>query len=204
ALRVTTGSFVERGEAARQLDMFARRITGLAKARSVAAMVRLIVQSGEPVLLAGWHRDVYDIWQDVLADLRPVLYTGTESQSQKDKAKAAFMAGETDLMIISLRSGAGLDGLQHRCSTVVFGEFDWSPQVHRQVVGRVRRPGQQRQVEAIYMHTDDGSDPLIIETLGVKSSQSRGILDPLKGVEHVHSDESRLQRLAARYLENAS
>ncbi|SFF45441.1 SNF2 family N-terminal domain-containing protein [Aureimonas phyllosphaerae] len=203
ALRVTTGDFMQRGQAARELDMFARRITGLSKARSVAAMVRMIVESGEPVLLAGWHRDVYDIWMDVLADLKPVLYTGTESQSQKDKAKATFMEGRTNLMIISLRSGAGLDGLQHRCATVVFGEFDWSPQVHKQVVGRVRRPGQRRPVEAIYLQSEDGSDPLIIETLGLKSSQSRGILDPMKGAEHIHTDDSRLQKLAAQYLEKA-
>lgn len=200
ALRVTGGSFVERGQAARELDVFARRVTGLAKARSVAAMVRMIVESGEPVLLAGWHRDVYDIWMKALGDLNPVLYTGTESQAQKDRAKADFMEGRTNLMIISLRSGAGLDGLQHRCATVVFGEFDWSPQVHKQVIGRVRRPGQKRQVEAIFLASENGSDPVIIETLGLKSSQSRGILDPMKGAEHVVSDESRLMKLANQYL----
>lgn len=204
ALKVTTGSFVERGQAARELDMFARRITGLSKAHSVAAMVRMIVEGGEPVVLAGWHRDVYDIWMETLADLKPLLYTGSESQRQKDAAKAAFMAGETNLIVLSLRSGAGLDGLQHRCATVVFGEFDWSPQVHLQVIGRVRRPGQRREVEAIFLHSDDGSDPLIIETLGLKSSQSRGILDPMKGAEHIHTDESRLQKLAASYLEKSA
>ena len=200
ALRVTTGSFTERGQAARELDAFSRRVTGLAKARSVAAMVRLIVESGESVLLAGWHRDVYAIWLEALADLKPVLYTGSESQVQKDAAKKAFIDGDARVMIISLRSGAGLDGLQKRGATVVFGEFDWSPQVHKQVVGRLRRPGQVRQVEAIYLASESGSDPVIIETLGIKSSQSRGILDPMKGAEHVHSDESRLMKLAERYL----
>jgi SNF2 family DNA or RNA helicase len=201
ALRVTTGSFADSGMAARELDMFARRITGISKAHGVAAMVRLLVKSGEPVLLAGWHRDVYEIWLDDLKDLKPVMYTGSESQAAKDKAKKAFMSGETDVMIISLRSGAGLDGLQHRCSTVVMGEFDWSPMVHRQVIGRLRRPGQPRQVDAIYLHSEDGSDPVIIETLGLKSSQSRGVLDPMAGVEYVHSDESRLKKLAAQYLQ---
>ena len=194
----------DRGQAARELDMFARRVTGIAKAKAVAAVVRMIVEEGEPVLLAGWHRDVYDIWLKELGDLKPVLYTGSESQAQKDKAKAAFIGGRTDLMIISLRSGAGLDGLQNRAATVVFGELDWSPQVHRQVIGRLRRPGQTREVEAIYLHTEDGSDPVLIEMLGLKSSQSRGILDPMKGVEHVSADDSRLMRLADQYLKRSA
>ncbi len=76
-------------------------------------------------------------------------------------------------MIISLRSGVGLDGLQHRCCTVVIGELDWSPQVHEQIVGRLERPGQTQQVQAIYLHANGGSDPLIIDMLGLKASQAR-------------------------------
>ena len=43
-----------------------------------------------------------------LAEFRPVLYTGTESAKQKSDAKRAFIVGETDLFMMSLRSGAGL------------------------------------------------------------------------------------------------
>lgn len=201
AIKVTSGSFVERGSAARELDAFARHTTGVAKAKSVAAYVRVLLTAGVPVLLTGWHRDVYDIWLEDLADFKPLLYTGTESTTQKNAAKRAFMSGESNLLILSLRSGAGLDGLQLRCSTVVFGELDWSPQVHRQVIGRLRRPGQTKQVDAIYLHSNSGSDPLMIETLGVKASQARNIVDPLAGAEVVFSDESRIQALAKSYLE---
>ncbi|MEE7460625.1 DEAD/DEAH box helicase [Methylobacterium fujisawaense] len=201
---VEAPSFTERGQAARELDIYARMITGVAKARYVAAVVRILLDAGEPVLLAGWHRDVYEIWNEELKAYRPVMYTGSESDTQKARAKARFCDGDTNLMIISLRSGAGLDGLQHRCSTVVFGELDWSPKVHEQVVGRLDRPGQQEQVTAIYLHADDGSDPLIINMLGLKASQSRGITDPLAGIEHVYSDESRLKLLAEQYLARGS
>lgn len=201
ALKVTSGSFSERGQAARELDLLARQITGVAKAKPVAAYVRMLVEAGQPVLLAAWHREVYDIWLKDLADLNPMLYTGTESASQKDKTKKAFIDGETDLMIISLRSGAGIDGLQKRCSTVVFGELDWSPSVLAQCVGRVDRPGQKNEVTAIYLWTNSGSDPLILNMLGLKASQARGIVDPLKGVGEVYTDESRIKLLAERYLE---
>lgn len=201
AIKVTTGSFVERGSAARELDMFARHTTGVAKAKHVAAYVRVLLEAGVPLLLTGWHRDVYDIWLDDLADFRPIMYTGSETTAQKNKAKRAFIEGESDLFILSLRSGAGLDGLQKRCSTVVFGELDWSPQVHKQVIGRLRRPGQTHQVDAIYLHSDFGSDPLMVEVLGVKASQARNIVDPLAGAETVFSDESRIQALARMFLE---
>ncbi|WP_297105194.1 DEAD/DEAH box helicase [uncultured Devosia sp.] len=200
ALKVLHGSFMESGQAARELDIRMRQVTGVAKARGVAALVRLLVESGEKVLLAGWHREVYDIWLSELRDLFPVMYTGTETGKGKLKAKRAFMDGTAKVMIISLRSGAGLDGLQHSCRTVVFGELDWSPQVHKQVIGRLRRPGQGGQVDAIYTHTNGGSDPVIMEMLGLKTSQSQGITDPFSGTTQQHSDDSRIKRLAANYL----
>jgi hypothetical protein len=200
AIKVTTGSFVERGSAARELDAFTRQVTGVAKAKSVAAYVRVLLEAGVPVLLAGWHREVYDIWLEDLAEFRPAMYTGSETAAQKNKTKQSFINGDTDLLILSLRSGAGLDGLQRRGSTVVFGELDWSPQVHKQVIGRLRRPGQTRQVDAIYLHSNFGSDPLMIEVLGVKASQARNIVDPLAGAEMVFSDHSRIQALAQMYL----
>jgi len=202
AIRVTTGSFEESGKAAREFNALMRHNTGVAKARHVAAFVRILVGGGVPVLLGGWHRDVWDIWMAELAEFNPVLYTGTESTRQKDAAKAAFIEGRTDLFMISLRSGSGLDGLQYRSHTVVVGELDWSPQVHHQLIGRVRRPGQAHQVDAIYLVANAGADPYMVSTLGLKSSQSRGIIDPLAGVEMQVSDASRIRRLAELYLQD--
>lgn len=201
ASTVVGGSFSERGQAARELDIMARMVTGLAKAKAVAAYVRVLLEADIPVLLAGWHREVYDIWGKELGEFNPVLYTGTETPSQKDRAKAAFISGDTNLMLISLRSGAGLDGLQTRCSHVVFGELDWSPKVHEQVIGRLDRPGQADQVTAIFLHANGGSDPLIVSMLGLKASQAQGIVDPGKGIVPVMSDGSRIRALAERYLE---
>lgn len=201
AIKVTTASFMERGQAARELDALARQVTGVAKARHVAAYVRILLDEGIPVLLAGWHREVYDIWNRELAAYKPAMYTGSESPAAKEREKDRFVNGDTALMIISLRSGEGVDGLQARAATVVIGEFDWSPKVHEQVIGRLDRPGQtDDEVTAIYLHTDEGSDPVIMNILGVKGSQSRGITDPMAGVVQVYSDESRIKLLAERYL----
>jgi hypothetical protein len=205
ALKVVGGgSFVAKGQAAREFDALMRHTTGVAKARGVAAFVKILLEARQPVLLCGWHRAVYDIWLEELRSFGPVLFTGSESQPQKKRAKQAFVSGATNCLIMSLRSGVGLDGLQKRGHTVVFGELDWSPQVHKQVIGRLRRPGQTRQVDAIYLVADGGADPAIVATLGLKGSQAAGIVDPLKPVEAQHSDATRIRQLAELYLRGRS
>lgn len=200
ATTATTGSFHERGQAIRELDMRVRQQTGVAKAKSVAALVRILVEGGTPVLLTGWHRDVYSVWNEELKDLRPAMYTGSETAGQKGNEAQRFLAGDTDILIMSLRSGAGLDGLQHRCSTVVFGELDWSPGVHHQVIGRLDREGQKDPVTALFLVVEDGSDPPMMEILGLKASEAAQILDPALGVQAAHTDESHLRTLVERYL----
>lgn len=203
AVTATTATFTERGEASRQLDLLLRQATGVAKAKAVAAYVRLIVEAGEPVILWGWHREVYDIWNEALADLKPAMFTGSETPRQKDEQKRRFLSGETDVFIMSLRSGAGLDGLQARASTGVFGELDWSPQMHHQCIGRMNREGQRcwpDPVTAIYLVADDGSDPPMQEVLGLKASQAHAIVDPTLGVQTTFSDAGRLSALVQKYL----
>lgn len=201
AVKITSGSFVERGSAARELDMLVRQTTGVSKAREVAAYVKILLENNEPVVLAGWHREVYEIWKEALKEYNPVFYTGTESDKQKNEAKEKFIKGETNLFIISLRSGIGLDGLQKRCRTVVLGELDWSPKVHEQLIGRVDRDGQTEQVTAIYLVSEYGSDPVIIDLLGLKSSQSHGIVDPLTAPVVNVNDDSRIKILAEKFLQ---
>lgn len=205
AKTAATGSFTERGEATRQLDLRVRQQTGIAKAKHVAAVVRILVESGTPLILAGWHREVYSIWLEELSDLAPAMYTGSESPAQKRREMARFLDGETDVFILSLRSGRGVDGLQARSKFVVIGELDWSPQVHHQIIGRLDREGSitdetDEDITALYLVAEDGSDPPMMDVLGLKASQSTGIVDPDLGVATVKTDGAGLKALVDRYL----
>lgn len=204
AMTVLHGDFAEAGRAARDLDVKMRQLTGIAKARSVAAYVKLLLRDCERVLLAGWYREVYTIWREALAAFKPALYTGSETTRGKEASVARFLSSHEEtrarVMMISLRSGVGLDGLQFNCNDVVFGELDWSPQVHHQIIGRLRRPGQRLQVNAHYVHTNGGSDPVLMETLGIKADQSRGINDPGQAQKARFTDASRIKRLAEHVL----
>lgn len=132
-----SSSPTDRRDAGGELDWRMRKMTGVAKAMHVAAFTRLLIESGEKVVLLGWHHDVYDLWKklfsdDKLGNLKPAFFTGRESPLMKDEQRRRFMEGQTPLLIVSLRAGAGLDGLQKVSRIVVTGEFDWSPGVHEQ------------------------------------------------------------------------
>lgn len=193
----------DRFRASGELDQVLRQATGLAKAPYVADFVELLLADDEPVVLFGWHKSVYDVWKERLARFSPAFYTGDESPKQKDDAAKAFIAGDTKLLVLSLRSGMGLDGLQRVCRTCVFGELDWSPGVHEQCTGRIDRPGQEQRVVSYYLVSESGSDPVVADVLGVKRAQIEGVRNPHRSdvVERIDRSGEHIQQLAERYLQ---
>lgn len=187
--------------AAGKFDVIMRQATGIAKAPYVADFVKMLVEGGESVVLFGWHRAVYDIWTNLLGHLKPAMYTGEESGPQKDESKRRFVERETPVMIVSLRSGAGLDGLQHVCRTGVFGELDWSPGVSHQCTGRIFRDGQKDPVTMYYLTSTEGTDPVMIDILGIKKQQIEGINNPFSNtIELITNTTDHMKKLAEHYL----
>ena len=206
------GTGFSKMQAAGELSWQLRQATGLAKAAGVLDLVRLIIdgdESGdERVLLYGHHHLVFDAWASGLerAGIKYARFTGKESANAKDQAVRAFTRGDARVMMMAVRSGAGIDGLQHTCRNVVFGELDWSPGVHIQAEGRIHRDGQPDPVAAYYPISEEGSDPVLQEVLGLKESQRAGLVDgDLGGGSEIDgADMDRIKRLALAYLEKLS
>jgi SNF2 family DNA or RNA helicase len=194
----------QRMRASGEFDMRMRQATGIAKAPFVADFVKFLVEENdEPVVLFGWHREVYSIWMERLKSLNPVLYTGSESATEKEASKQAFLSGKSKVLIVSLRAGAGMDGLQDHCHVCVFGELDWSPAVHEQCIGRIHRDGQDDPCTAYYLLSESGSDPVISDVLGVKKQQIEGIRDPNQDlVTKLQTDGDHIKRLAEKFLKD--
>jgi hypothetical protein len=199
---VLSGAFLERGQAAREFDLKLRQATGLAKAPFVAELVRWLVESGEQVLLGGWHRAVYDVWRERLKEFNPVFFTGTETAVQKEAARQAFIEGRSKVLIMSLRSGAGTNGLQDVCSCAVLGELDWTPAVHEQFIGRLARDGQTESVQVYIPVASVGCDPTMAGILGLKQAQSTGIVDLGKEIAEdlIEVEPHRVKQLAVDFL----
>lgn len=205
----STTSKQDRFQAAGEIDWKLREATGVDKAPYVAAFLKLLLESEQKVVVWGWHRRVYDIWLEELAEFNPRLYTGTESPKQKADAEDAFCTpyDPTDedacrILIMSLRSGAGVDGLQKHARVGVFGELDWSPQVHEQAIGRLRRDGMGDDPPVIYfLNSPAGSDPAIMDVLQIKRQQSEPMLTADgKLFANATVDTSRARRLAEQIL----
>lgn len=203
-LRQTDATKERRYTAAGQFDMIMRQATGIAKAPYVAEFCRLLLESEENLLIYAWHREVYTVLMDGLRDFNPVMYTGSESPKEKEKSFAEFTEKRSRAMLMSLRSGAGLDGLQHSCRTVVYSELDWSPGVHEQATGRIARDGQTDPVMAYYLIADneDSSDPFVMQTLGLKIDQVDGIRDPDSSAvtQPLVGSEKHIHDLAEAYM----
>lgn len=208
--RIILGGKQEKGavmSATGQMESLLRQSTGVAKAVHVAEFVKMLIDNGEPVVLFGYHHAVYDIWKEQLADYRPAFYTGDESPQQKEAAKQRFVNGDTDLIVVSLRSGIGLDGLQFRSRVCVFGELDWTSAIHKQCIGRISRDGQASKESCIayFLVSDSGTDPIMVETLGLKEAQFVGLMDGSIGELQQRVDNSELiRRVARQYLGMAS
>lgn len=192
----------DRMRAAGEMDQLVRQATGVAKAPYVAEFVKLLIENDEQVVLWGWHHAVYDIWRERLKKYFPAFITGSESANQKNGAKERFVAGKSRVLVMSLRSGEGIDGLQYACRTGVFGELDWSPAAMEQCLTRIDRPGQEKLVNAYYLVADEGSDPIVSDVLQLKRSQVEGVREPKKdAVLKYEVDGNRIKELAKRYLD---
>lgn len=197
---------LKRGRTEREAIQETRKATGIAKTKEAVAFISGLIEAGEPPLVFAHHHAVVDGLIAGLKKYNPVVISGRETPKQKQESKRAFIAGESQVCIISMRSAAGLDGFQQRARTVVFVELDWSPAVHSQGEDRLHRDGQQDSVVAYYLVIEDGTDPDVQEALGLKVAQSTGIMgdskeDPAlvesRAREHMQKVLERLRKRAA-------
>ena len=210
ALNVLGADALRSAAAVSEFNFKLRQATGVAKAKSAAEFVANMVSNGEKVILAGWHREFWDIACEHFKKkgISYAMVTGGESIKAKDDSLLAMIEGDTQVLCLSLRSAAGLDGLQKSTRVVVFGELDWSKNAMKQLIDRVARPGQERQVLVYFLTIADGSDPVLMEKIGVKDGQFKGIVDGLKEGDAEALEESNAigrefaEEMARRYLDS--
>jgi SNF2 family DNA or RNA helicase len=185
-----------------EFDSLLRQATGIAKTASVSAFVEMLIEQDESVVLFAWHQAVHDIYEEQLKKHYPVRYTGKESADQKAAAVNRFQNKDSRVILISLRAGEGLDGLQHVSNTAVVAELDWTWSVTVQNVGRIARDGQTRPCNAYFMVSEYGSDPIIAQTLGIKKNQLNGLLgERVKGPQRAVDTGQAIRSLARQYLD---
>ena len=181
-----------------QLDAIIRQATGVGKPlrrRVGEHPSRRAGRARDPV---GWHRAVYEIWQRRFAHHNPVMLTGSESPTAKARNVDLFTSGQSRVLILSVRSGIGIEGTTAGVRHRGVRELDWSPGIHEQVegasTGRAGGPG-----DVHYLTSEEGAI-LMMEVLGVKSGQSHQIRDPDAPMSVAQQiDPDRLRELASAF-----
>ena len=109
---------------------------------------------------------------------------------------------DSRVMLMSLRSGAGIDGLQKFARVGVFGELDWSPATHEQAIGRLVRDDMgDEPVVAYFLNSAEGSDPAILARLQEKRMQAEPMLSKTGELREAATiDPGRARRLAEAVL----
>lgn len=197
---------LQRLQAGGQLDAIMRQATGVAKAPGVADLAKLVLEEEQRIVIAAHHHAVHDLISQELQEYGVMRFTGKEGA--KEKARAVELFGQRNgprVLLMAIRAGAGLDGLQYLARVIIHAELDWSPVPHHQLDGRLARDGQAESVHSIFAVTTEGSDPIVLDTAGVKMGQIDGLLsaDDADGVFEHQTDPDKLRRLAQYVLERA-
>lgn len=86
-------------------------------------------------------------------------WSGAKSQAQRDKALEDFKAGKIQAIVAVIAAiGEGTDGLQDRCSTVIWLSKDDNRLLNEQAAGRLDRRGQTNSVLSFDIVAEDTYD----------------------------------------------
>ncbi len=149
-----------RAERARQLvEIEALKITAArGKLEAIARWVDDFLESGEKLVLFGWHREIVD----TLAHRFGVpKITGDNSAAGRQAAVDRFQGDPaTRLLVCNVRAG-GVGLTFTAASNVAFCELGWTPAEHDQAEDRCHRIGQTGSVNAWYLLAEDTIDAQI-------------------------------------------
>lgn len=145
-----------------------RREVGESKAQAACEYIDGLLESGKKLVVYVWHKAVADVIAEEL-DAECVVYTGKQTQAQKELAKQKFLAGNAQVFLANIASaGTGLDGLQHVCDHAVFVETPWTYSEVAQASDRLHRFGQQNKVLIDLLVLQNGIDHYIMDKVLTK------------------------------------
>ena len=86
--------------------------------------------------------------------MRVGVYTGSDNDTTRAETLARFKNGEYDVLIGSGPIATGVDGLQNVSNNLVVASAPWTDAADRQLIGRLNRRGQTRDVNVTYVLTE--------------------------------------------------
>lgn len=127
-----------------------RRITGIAKAHTVAQLVAEELRAGEydKIILFAYHSDVLAILAERLFDHGVVIIDGKTSEKKRLEAERRFQQDMNVRVMLGQIIAASTTITLHAAAEVGLVEMSWSPHDNAQAIKRAHRYGQKKTVRA--------------------------------------------------------
>ncbi len=151
------------------------REQGLKKVPAIAEFARNLLDSGVPIAIFFWHKDVGNKIKEELKQYEPVSIEGSTSEIDRKRSVDSFQAGETSLFIGQIKaSGVGIT--LTRGSTALLAELSFSPSDIQQTIDRFHRIGQKNPVTVYWFPVIGSTDEKLQEALMQKSTTFKKVL----------------------------
>ena len=150
-----------------------QRLAARGKLHAALAWIHDFLASGEPLVVFARHVEVQQAVLERFPDALHLL--GEDSVGARERAIAAFQAGDGPPLIICATRVAAQGITLTRASNVCFLELEWTPAIHDQAEDRCHRIGQRDAVTAWYLLAADTID----ETMARLIQRKREVIDAI-------------------------
>ena len=124
-------------------------------------------------ILVTWQKRHAEIMHEQLNDLGCAceIITGDYSHKEREAAIERAKKNGTSLVVTIDSTNAGVDGMQHVASTIIFHALDYVPIKLAQMEARLHRIGQVNVVTAVYIAMEESADSFVVDTVVEKLDQ---------------------------------
>ena len=164
---------VQRAESLVRIEKL-KQLTVEGKMSSIVEWVENFLESGEKLVLFGWHKDPVN---QLAKKFNTVCITGETSLNKRQEYIDKFQTDDSCKLIVMNMQSGGLGITLTASSNVAFFELGWTPALHNQAEDRCHRIGQHDVVNAYYLVGRDSIDEEILELIEKKREIVDTIVD---------------------------
>lgn len=128
------------------------------KMEAIREWVDTFMESGEKLVIFGWHQDVVNRLASDFVQYGAKALTGSTSLEERQAIVDAFQTDPACRLVVMNMQAGGVGLTLTAASNVAFVEQGWNPPTHVQAEDRCHRIGQTDAVTAWYLVADDTID----------------------------------------------
>jgi len=147
-----------------------RHDLAMAKLNDCISHIECLLESKHKLVVFAHHRAVISKLQESLKDYGCVVFDGSTSAMDKNKAVESFQKDEACRVFIGQMQSAGVGITLTAADTVVFVESSWVPGEVEQAVDRCHRIGQKNHVLAQFLTVSGSIDEIMLRAIAKKKS----------------------------------